>query len=213
MTKLDDADLRRECVRKALERAGTKPNALAKAAGVPPSTIYSYLDGKSRSLREDTARKIAAALGLTLDQLYDEHSHKHTKKVWVKGLVGAGALVQVMDGVGKHEGIYEVALPPGLNPDLDYVASEVRGFSMPPAQVRWIIYCLDRDTIEATEALGQACIVELADGTLLFKTVRRGYSAGRYNLESWDGAPLIEDVEIVRALPFVSIASPQVVVR
>ena len=84
---------------------------------------------------------------------------------------------------------------------------------MPPAQDRWIIYCLDRDTIEATEALGQACIVELADGTLLFKTVRRGYSAGRYNLESWDGAPLIEDVEIVRALPFVSIASPQVVVR
>ena len=213
MTTLDDADTRRESVRNAMRRAGINVNNWAKSAGVPASTIYSYLDGKTRSLREDTARKLAAAIGLSLDQLYDEHSQYHTRKVWVKGLVGAGAVVQVMDGVGKDEGIYEVTLPPGLNQDLDYVAFEIRGFSMPPAQDRWIIYCLDRQTFQPDEVLGKACIIELSDQRLLFKVVRRGYAPGRYNLESWDGAPLIEDVEIVRALPFVSIADPSVVAR
>jgi lambda repressor-like predicted transcriptional regulator len=208
---VSENDIRRAALRSAMERAGINVHGWSKAAGVPASTIYSYLDGKTRSLREDTARRLATAIGLTLDQLYDEQSTAHTKWVWVKGLVGAGAVVTVMDGVGLNEGLYEVALPPGAPADLEYVAFEIRGFSMPPAQERWIIYCLDRQTFQPDEVLGRACVVELSDGKLMFKVVRRGYSAGAYNLESWDGSPLIEDVQIVRAMPFVSIADPHIV--
>ncbi|WP_417491844.1 hypothetical protein [Maricaulis sp.] len=208
---IDTASERRAQLKMTMRKHGLNVNSWARLAAINEGTLRAYLAGKTRSLREDTARKLAASIGLTLDQLYGAPSPESATKVWVKGLVGAGAVVQVLDGMGRGEGLYEVSLPPGIRADLDYIAFEIRGFSMPPAQDRWIIYCIERDGFNPDEALGRPCVVELDDGRMLFKTVRRGYTAGRFNLESWDGSPLIEDALIVRALPFASLADPAIV--
>jgi len=208
------ADRRREAFKRTMAGAGlTSAAAISRATGVSAATIRSYLNGYSDTLNARNERKIASALGLNPAALYGESYEPVKKRIWVKGFVGAGATVQVMDGMGENDGLYEVAHPPGILPSTDLVAYEIRGLSMPPAADRWIIYCLNRDAIDPAEVIGKACIVETKAGELLFKVVRRGYTFGRYNLESWDGSPLREDVELVKAQPFVSVADPSVAKR
>lgn len=51
-------------------------------------------------------------------------------------------------------------------------------------------------------AIGQTCIVQLSDGRMLIKTVRRGTAPGLYTLTSTNAAD-IEDVQIEWAREFV----------
>ena len=67
--------------------------------------------------------------------------------------------------------------------------------------------CESVHQIEVTpeDLLNAPCLVDTADGQRLFKRLRRGYTPGRYNLESWDGSPIIEDVEVLNVLPFAAL--------
>jgi putative transcriptional regulator len=53
----------------ARERAGLTQAALAEAAGMPVATVYQIEQGRRVKVWLETARKLAAALGVTLDQL------------------------------------------------------------------------------------------------------------------------------------------------
>ena len=80
---------------------------------------------------------------------------------------------------------------------------------MMPAQPGWLVfYQVEPVTIE--QVIGNACVVLLADGRVLFKIVRRyGDTPNRYTLESWSrGIPPIENVEIIEARPFAALTPP-----
>jgi transcriptional regulator with XRE-family HTH domain len=175
---------------------------VARRATIPPTTIYSYLDGKSRSLRGDTEQRIAQAFNVTVELLFTARSGMG-RDVGVWGKIGARADIFPLSDYADNP-MYEVSLPPGLNPDEEYVAFEIEGFSMPPAEPGWLVVFRKVESMPE-DLINSACLVDTADGRRLFKRLRKGYAPGLYNLESWDGSPLIENVEVVGALPFAAL--------
>ena len=175
---------------------------VARRATIPPTTLYSYLDGKSQSLKGATEQRIAEAFGVPVSVLFTPRSDLK-REVGVWGKIGARADIYPLSDYSEAP-MYEVDLPPGVDPDQDYVAFEIEGFSMPPAEPGWIVI-FRRVEVMPEDLINSACLLDIADGRRLFKRLRRGYTPGRYNLESWDGSPLIEDVEVLKALPFASL--------
>lgn len=127
--------------------------------------------------------------------------------VQVAGYVGAGAEVIPFDDHAKGDGLEEVKLPRGLNPEKT-VAVRVRGDSMSPlVEDGWLIfYSRDPEPVTA-DVLGKTCVVKLPDGRTLLKQVRRGFDPGRFNLVSFNG-PLIENVELEWAAPVRAMIPP-----
>lgn len=178
------------------------PADVARRSGVAVTTLYSYLSGKSQSLRGDTQQQIADAYGVALERLFTSRlGLKPEVGVW--GKIGARAEVYPLSDYA-NDPMYEVALPPTLDPDEDYVAFEIEGFSMPPAEPGWLAV-FRKIEIHPDELVNSPCLIDTSDGRRLFKRLRKGYAPGLYNLESWDGSPLIEDVQVVTALPFAAL--------
>lgn len=195
---------RRAAFRGWLEANGLTVADVARRSKVPASTIYSYLAGKAQSLTGANQEKIARAVGATIEQLFTSNSGGRLDLgVW--GKIGAGADVYPLTDY-QNDPMYEVALPATLDPNADYVAFEVDGLSMPPAEPGWLVV-FRRVEAQPEDLLNSPCLVDTADGRRLFKRLRRGYTPGRYNLESWDGSPLMEDVHVLRVLPF-AVLSP-----
>ncbi len=204
---MSDLDNKRAGLQRTMDRMGLNLHQVAKRADVPDSTLRSFLTGATRSLRGDTERKVAAALGLTVDGLYGEDYAPRPKpaQVWVKGYLGAGAGIEMFEAMGENEGFYQVARPPGVSADIKLGAMEIRGYSMPPFKTGDIVYYEERDTVDLDAILGEACVVEVIGDGMLFKEVRRGYEPGTFNLHSWDGSEAIENVRIRRAMPVVAL--------
>lgn len=114
-------------------------------------------------------------------------------KVRLVGRVGAGQAV-----VPFAEEEYEfVDAPP--DPSGDTVAVEVRGESMLPAyEDGWLLYYSRR--LPPAEMVNKRCVVQLADGSMLVKTLRRGTTPGYWNLGSLNAYD-IEDQVVEWAAP------------
>lgn len=56
------------------ERRHIKISALARDAGIPPTTLYKYISGGGdvHNMGVHTFMRLARALGMTGDELYDE---------------------------------------------------------------------------------------------------------------------------------------------
>lgn len=202
-----DSDQKREAVRRFMDTRGLSVSGWAKAADIPESTLRMYLKGVSRNMRSDTERKLASAAGVTVDALYglDYGAPLARHQVWVKGYLGAGNAIQLFEAMGENEGFYEVSRPPGVHGDVKLIAMEIRGGSMPPWRDGDVVYCQQRDHVDVQAILGEACMVELADGGMLFKEVQQGYEPGTFNLLSWDGSPMRMNMKIRRAMPMVAV--------
>lgn len=181
-----------------MERQRQSVATVARVSGVPASTLYSYVQGKSDSLKGSTEARIAAAFNATVDEIF---GGSQATFVDVRGRVGARAEVFPFDEAGEPS--YRVELPPTVDTSSEYVAFEIEGLSMPPARPGWVIIFRNVRT-NPDDYLGYPVLADLADGRRLFKVLRRGYVAGRYNLESWDGSDPIENVELTACLPFVA---------
>lgn len=193
---------RRAAFRAWMDANGLKPADVARRSGIKPTTIYSYLAGKSQSLMGTREQIIADAFSTTVESIFTSRSEMR-RDVGVWGKIGARAEVYPLTDYTETP-MYEVALPPWVDPDQEYVAFEIEGLSMPPASPGFVVF-FRKAEVDPDLLLNSACLVDLTDGRRLFKTLRRGYAPGRYNLESWDGSALIEDVSIVRALPFAGL--------
>jgi transcriptional regulator with XRE-family HTH domain len=175
---------------------------VARRAGVPQTTLYSYASGKSQSLKGITQEKIAAAYRVPVETLFGGGPTTQPE-VGVWGKIGARAeIYPIADYVSDP--MYQVQLPATLNPEEDYVAFEIEGYSMPPAEPGWLVV-FRKSEVMPDDLLNAPCLVDTKDGQRLFKRLRKGYAPGRYNLESWDGSPIIEDVEVVSVLPFAAL--------
>jgi transcriptional regulator with XRE-family HTH domain len=166
---------RRQAFRHWMDAMELTPAEIARRAAIPPTTLYSYLAGKSDSLKGATEQKIADAFNVPVEVLFTSRSDLK-REVGVWGKIGARADIYPLSDYTDTP-MYEVALPPGIDPDNDYVAFEIEGFSMPPAEPGWVVI-FRRVELPVDELIGSACLVDLADGRRLFKRVRRGYSPG-----------------------------------
>jgi hypothetical protein len=202
----NESDEQRAALKRFMAARGLNTHAWAKSAGVPDSTLRSYLRGQTNSLKSHIERKLAGAVGVTVDALYgrDYGPPLPGARVWVKGYLGAGNAIRLFDAMGENEGFYEVTRPPGINAEVRLIAMEIRGGSMPPWRDGDVVYCQDRDYVDTDLILGEACLVELEDGGMLFKEVRQGYKPGTFNLLSWDGSAPQENVRIRRAMPMIA---------
>lgn len=198
------AALQRIMASKALTQTGW-----ARAAELPESTLRMFLSGATRNLRSDTETRLARAAGFhSADHMYgiDYGPPPKPMQVWVKGYIGAGNEVRLFEAMGENEGFYQVDRPPGVKNGRKLFAMEIRGASMPPFRDGDVLYIEERDLYEADQLIGLRCMIETADGVILFKELRRGYEAGTYNLISWDGSAPRENVTLKRAMPIVNVA-------
>lgn len=156
--------------------------------GVSEPTYYQYESGERGYSRH--AERFAKAFRVSLEWLITgrgdmKGSEKHIRLV---GYVGAGAEIFPFDDHAQGAGFEDdLPAPPGLE---DAIAVEVRGDSLYPAY--WpgdrVYYKRDRDGVP-TMALNQECVVQVHNGPMLIKTVKRGSAKGLFDLESYNAAP------------------------
>lgn len=191
------AERRRAILRKVIAEQGDNLTAWSRDAGVNESTVRSFLEGRSNSMTAKTYEKLARARpGLTVAYLIGE---EHTKRtVAVAGYVGAGDRVFTFDGDTMDGALEEIDID--IDPGEPVEAVIVRGNSQYPSLFDRDIIVYRRDPVPPDTLIGKQCVVRLADGRTLVKTIRRGSAPGFWNLESFN-APPEEDVVIERAVP------------
>ena len=194
----ETANRRRAAFLAWMKRQKTNVAAVARHSKVPPTTLYSFAAGDTLTLMATTEVHIAAAYGVSVDEIFG--AALPTPQIPVAGRVGARAEVYPFDNV---EPSYSVPVPPTVDQAGDYVAFEIEGFSMPPARPGWVVVFRNQNT-DPAELIGYPVLVDLDDGRRLFKILRRGYEPQRWNLESWDGSEPIENVVLTACLPFVA---------
>lgn len=202
----NEVEEQRQALKRFMDARGLNPHAWAKAAGVPDSTLRSYLRGQTNSLKSHVERKLANAAGVSVDAMYgrDYGAPLARRSIWVKGYLGAGNAVQLFEAMGENEGFYQVQHPSVVKDDVELFAMEIRGGSMYPWKDGDVVFCEKRDHIDLSAIIGETCMVELEDGGMLLKDVQHGYEPGTFNLISWDGSPMMQNVRIRRAMPVVA---------
>jgi AcrR family transcriptional regulator len=191
-------DNRRAAFNAWVARHGPTIADVARKAGVPQTTLYSYASGKSQSLKGITQEKIASAYRVRVEELFGDAVASHPD-VGVWGKIGARAEIYPLTDY-ISDPMYQVQLPAALDPEEEYVAFEIEGYSMPPAEPGWLVVFR---TIEVTpdDLLNAPCLVDTKDGRRLFKRLRKGYAAGRYNVVSWEGSRVFDAVVVATVRP------------
>lgn len=188
---------RHERLIEARARLYPGPAAAAEAFGWPKATLTQHENG-TRPLSRQAAVRYAAAFGVGAGWLlYGERGNKAVKGPMVRfgGAIGAGhQVIPSSDLDGEIEGIIA---------DEDAEAFEVVGDSqLPLARPGDVVFF--GSPRPPKRLIGCECLVELTDGTRLFKTIENGSRAGLYDLVSYNALP-IRDVEIVKAGPFLGV--------
>jgi phage repressor protein C with HTH and peptisase S24 domain len=182
-----------ERLRKARIAAGyDSPTDAARALGIPPPTYLGHENGTTKFTRK--AALYAKKFNISLDYLVTGRLPKtYNLLVPVIAYVGAGAEVFPVDDHARGRGLEMVDPPAGLGDDC--VAAKIRGDSMYPLRDGWLVFwCKDQAGVPE-ECIGQLCVVQVKDGPLLVKDLRKGSKKGLFSLESWN-APTREDVQL-----------------
>lgn len=171
----------------------------ARAIGANVAT-YSGHENGSRGLSRAVSR-YAAFYRISLDWLLTGKGSPEPIGVPVVGIVGAGAEVLPFDDYPAGGGLEHVDAPPGGE---GTVALRIQGESQYPLQEGWLIFYREGNQGVQQECLGKLCVVKVADGATLLKTLRHGTKRGRFRLESWN-APPREDVKLEWAARVIDI--------
>lgn len=175
----------------------------ANEYGIAYQTLKKAAAGQ-RPLQPDDALTIARYHGVTAQfVLYginepaeqadafaiDEPDTEDT--VPVLGWVSAGS--QVVRTPLNESVLDRIPAPPGSNSRTR--ALEIRGDSLGELFDRWFVIFDDEQRAITPDLLNKLCVVELSDGRVLVKKIKRGGRAGRFDLLS-NTEPPIENVQI-----------------
>ena len=187
-------------VTSALEGRNLSISALEKHSGLGKDSIRDFLRGKTHLLRSDKMEKLMAYL-------------QPPGTIAVSGYVGENAQIFQMETP-----LY-VECPAANTTDLKAVV--IKGDAMLPLfHDNWIVYYstdvspsispsapqggwqVPYNKPDASdrfaEFLGKPCIIQLADGRMMLRTIRASLRAGYYDLISYN-APDVKEVEIENA--------------
>jgi len=190
-------------LKKARAAAGyATPTDAARAMDMPPPTYLGHENGTT-GLRRAAAIRYAKKFGISLDWLLTgSGTMGPSRKVPVIGYIGAGAEVHPIDDHPKGRGVDLVDAPHGIASDC--VAAIIRGDSMHPMKDGWLIFWAKTQDGVPEDCLGKLCAVQVKDGPMMVKEVRRGAKKGRFTLISWN-APPRDDVQIEWAARIIDI--------
>jgi len=182
----------------AMAAAGLKQPALAKRAStrahpVTQQNVQQLLSGRNRTSKHLPA--IAKALGVSLEWLSagdGEMAPKGEREALLVGKVGAGAEIIRFDHPDVLAGI---PLPPGLDAPN---AAEIEGYSQYPLLPGWIIFYGPENQGVSEGCMSKFCVVQVKDGPVLLKFLKRGTKKGLWRLESSNEPPR-EDVKLLWA--------------
>lgn len=150
----------------------------------------------ARPKKGQKPRKVIADELLAIEDITGYPIPERTRRVRMAnavGYVGAGAEVIPADDHAIGAGLEEVEIPDNA------VWVIVRGDSMYPRYFDNEFLFYIRDQRSPTELVGRECVVQLEDGRMYVKVLRKGVE-GRFNLESWNG-PTIENKAVEWASP------------
>lgn len=168
----------------------------ADAMGVKKDTLAQHENAtQGRGVPRDAAIKYAKFYRVSTDFiLTGKGNQTHKTQTPVVGYIGAGAEVFPVDDHAKGEGLDKVDPPSGI--EFPCVAARVRGDSMyPMLEDGWLVFWTRDNESVPEECLNKLCVVQVKDGPMLVKRLRRGSRAGLFNLESHN-APLRTDVAL-----------------
>lgn len=185
-------------VRQIRDKTGENQAKLADRFGVSQASVSRWLAGKpveadNRASIEKEARKLG---------LVNPKSGLHVTSVPIVGFVGAGGSILFEEGQGPHG---EAELPP-RGASADMVAVVVRGDSMSGTlEDGWTVYYDNRRDPPEEDLIGKLCVVGMADGRVLIKTLYHGRKAKHFHLHS-SNAPPLQDQAVSWAAKVVWIA-------
>jgi len=197
METASEAERVRLWLRDVIDRTGLTPTALARRAGLAPSTLNKFLndDRVDHCLSVTTVGKIARASGQPLP-IPAPGATEGARTVPVVGYVGAGATIYPMDDHPMGGGLEEAEAPPGIEPG-QIIAVRVQGDSMAPTlQDGWLIYYSRSIVGVPHDCLGQLCVIKVADeGPTYVKFLYQGGKTGHFDLVG-SAAQVMKDVPV-----------------
>jgi phage repressor protein C with HTH and peptisase S24 domain len=147
-------------------------------------STYSAHENGQNDYDEEAARAYGKAFKVTAGWLLTGDGVPGPRKTRLLGEVGAGGAVHPFDD-GVEE---EIDLPPGA--PLAAVAVTVKGNSMAPRYFNGERLFYVRDGRAPEEMIGKECVIQLRNGGMLVKTIRKSRKRGLFTLESWNQDPL-----------------------
>lgn len=182
---------------------GTNTTQVSKRSGVPYTTLASFVQGDTQSLKGENEDLIAEAFGLSAREIF---AGGPSQLVPIIGRVGADAEGTVVYSTGQEPGD-QTPIPPGGT-----VRSRglyVRGHSMRGvADDGALIYFEDQRSPPTPDLLGYVCVVETEDGQVLVKRLLKGSEPKLYDLESING-PTLENKRVRWAAEITAIIPPR----
>jgi phage repressor protein C with HTH and peptisase S24 domain len=195
-------------VESRLAALGHSAHAASKAAKKPDAIRNlrrAVKNGDRRGITTETLVALAPVLKTTAAWLLEGVGEPTSGNlVKVVGRIGAGAEILPEFEQIPAEDLFEITVPFSI-PD-DSIAFEVEGESMWPRYDSGDVIICWRQSEDAETVVGREAAVRTRDGRRYLKRVQRGATAGTYDLESHNAAP-IRGVQIVWA------AAIQAVVR
>lgn len=177
-----------EWLQAGINKTGISQSELARRMDLTPEKINLILHFK---------RRMQMSEAIKASEIMDFPLPIENRMISVMGYVGAGAEVIP---VGGNDALHEVDMGYPIPPDL--VGVIVRGDSMFPIFEDGDLVAYRGEPLTPDQAIGETCVVQLADGRILIKKVRRGSQPGLFTLTSAN-APDIEDVPLEWAREFV----------
>lgn len=174
-------------IKQVRKDADLTQEAFAKRLSVTRGAVGNWELGKG--IKRDNLLSISNAFGCSVEWLATGSSKPGAPAGQVQkvGFVGAGQAIVPFDADESEW----VEAPPEVEPGT--VAVEVRGESMLPAyEDGFLLYYSRR--LPPHEMLNKRAVVQLANGSMLVKTIRRGTTPGYWNLGSLNAYDLEDQV-------------------
>lgn len=173
-----------------MERTGTNTTQVSKRSGVTYSTLASFVQGDTQSLKGANEELVAEAFGASTAEIF---AGATGQLVPIIGRVGADAEGTVIYSTGQETGDM-APIPPGGT--MKARGLYVRGHSMRGvADDGALIFFEDQRSPPTPDLLGYPCVVETEDGQVLVKRLLKGSAPKLYDLESING-PTLSDRRI-----------------
>lgn len=212
MTAMNTIMRRRAAFSNLLKDLGENPNSLAKKSGVPRSTIVSFLRGQTDSFKGTTESKIAAALRVSVEELYGEmkSAPAASLSVTLTGSIGRGLAVAIYAAVvAQPNEAHEIVIP-AVEAAPGYLYYRIATEGAPLGPPGWVIRVLPNPQPPA-ELVGMTVLAELSDGTRWLGQLRQwGDRPGRYSLYRWNVGEPIDNVVITTVHRVVGSFDPQI---
>jgi transcriptional regulator with XRE-family HTH domain len=182
---MDDAKAIGQRILQVRRDADLTQEAFAKRLSVTRGAVGNWELGKG--VKRENLIAVSNEFGSSVDWLATGATKANPSQVLKVGNVGAGQVIVPFEADEDEW----VDAPPEMAPGT--VAVEVRGESMLPAYEDGFLLYYSK-MLPPKEMINKRCVVQLGNGAMLVKTLRRGTTPGYWNLSSLNAYDMEDQV-------------------